>query len=426
MAAFNHISRAHELLLQFHQPSNKLRKSDGIPIDLFKSLIRTHSWHFNSLEGIRKPSYPLEAFLDDRNPPLSSSLSPSLQQEDFEVDLSILLLLFWQTYQSCHNSDLCSVHSSSAILPPLDTSSFSGNHWTEKWKEKFDVPSDLCLFDASVCQHNPELMSTIRMLIGGCSCCLGGRNQYQSQRPSGGDQIPREMFIQFFLVSILKGDSEYFDLSSVAKSSTHTGVGVGVSDPADLSFHSEIAPSDFEDSQLSALTANFLSSFESPPITVSNYGETSIPVSTMQDSGPFVTPTKRDRHLRRKSRRFFTAVTDVYQSPISKPVYFNEGWRQCWLASRFVFREKRSDDSSLLLLGLERYLTPRWWRHFLERVIGSQEFDLATDALFTTVMVLFIGFYPSIGLMVTWIFYAVIETTLRVYFKGVRRFEDYH
>lgn len=368
MAAFHHVTRAYEVLASdtiSRSESSPQQFFDGIPIDAFKGVVRAYSWRFNGLKGIRKPKYPTEPlYYQDSHP----------NQEEFELDINIVLLILWYTFKSCHNSDLCSAQ----YLNPFPTS--EPPIWTEKWNEKFDVPPELSLIDLSVVK-NVENINSIKKLIGGCSCYCGGPF---AQSNIVGERIPREMFIQFFLVTILREDSELFDLASVAI-------------PQAPRINSTIE-NEFDDSKLSNFSASFLDPIESfnldPP------------------------SNKRNPLLKRKSRRFFTAVTDVFQSPIVRPIYFNEGWRQCWLASRFMFRERPSnfvDDGKNHLYDI------KWWMGELERIISSQEFDIITDALFATAMILFIGFFPSIGLMTVWILYAVTETCLRLYFKGPRR-----
>jgi hypothetical protein len=425
MATFNLISRSYELL-SMNQTLNPIdtttaRKFDGIPIDLFRNLIRAHSWRFPPLKGLRKPNSSFETFSD-------SSRFTGETQEGFEIDLNILLLILWRTYQSCHNSDLCSAQYSKPHLSPLPF-----NDWTEKWREKFDVPPALSLVDVSMSQ-NPELMQLVQNRIGGCSCTFGGPfsshlqlPQQQQHPPETGDRIPREMFIQFFLVTILKADSEFFDLPSIAISTENQQQMTAASDTAPRSSHDN---NDFEDeeSKFSKISFSFLSSSEisrsNPPLLPHQH------YHQPQTQQQLDTPTHRrggtegsgtDPLLKRKSRRFFTAVTDVFVSPVVNPVYFNEGWRQCWLASRFLFRE-RPPEHLAAVPHSKIFFHSQWWRSEFERIIGSQEFDLLTDAMFATVMILFLGFFPSVGLMVTWTIYAVLETTLRLSFKGIRRF----
>jgi hypothetical protein len=429
MATFNLISRSYDLLSSNStlNPTNSSssRKFDGIPIDLFTDLIRAHSWRFPPLKGLRKPLSSSDSFLANvsESEPLEQKASGATGGE-FEKDLNMLLLLLWRTYQNCHTSDLCSAQYSS--LSAHFSPTLPSDSWTEKWREKFDVPPELSLVDLSPCE-NSELMRSVRKLIGGCSCSVGGPF---SQHPEVGDRMPREMFLQFFLVAILKADSDLFDLSSIALSPSQDTVIAEAGEDLDL-------PSEGEgdaESKLSKMSFSLLSSeintqlLSTPPtLPRGDSGWAGGGIGT--DSG-----STRGTMLKRKSRRFFTAVTDVFVSPVVKPIYFNEGWRQCWLASRFLYRERPPREYfsvhrphsgiSHSSQATGRFLNVQWWQDSLERIVGSQEFDILTDAMFATVMVLFLGFFPSVGLMVTWTLYAVLETSLRFLFKGIRRFSS--
>lgn len=380
-ATCNLISRSYEILSSNAtlSPTDTISapKLDGIAIDLFKNLLRAHSWRFPPLEGFRKPRLPSELYSDAR--------VNGKPQEGFDIDLQILLLILWRTYQSCHNSDLCSTPYSNLEVPPLPF-----DDWTAKLRDKFDIPPELSLIDVAV-SENPELMQSVRKLLGGCSCSFSGPF---GQHSGAGDRVPREMFIQFFLVTILKADSEFFDLSSI-------GVAASESPNINLDTYEH-------ESKLSKISFSLLSS------------EASHLNSQQLDSSTHHIVGETPHLLKRKSRRFFTAVTDVFVSPVVRPIYFNEGWRQCWLASRFLFRE-RPQEYPVKVFHLEIFFRLQWWRSGLERIVGSQEFDLLTDAMFATVMVVFLGFFPSVGLMVTWTSYAVLETILRISFKGRRR-----
>lgn len=368
MAAFDHITRAYEILASdslLRNETSPTNNIDGISIEIFKSILRAHSWRFNGIKGIRKPKFSSDpVFYQDRQ---------NNQEVEFELDFNILLLVLWHKFKTCHNSELCSAQYENPF--PLSNPKI----WTDKWKEKFDVPADISLIDVSVVEDSSAVES-IKKLIGGCSCYCGGPFTHSN---IVGGRIPREMFIQFFLVTILREDSELFDLASVA---------------IPQATRNSMLDTEFEDSKLSSFSMSLLDPTDSMNLDAS--------------------PNKRNPILKRKSRRFFTAVTDVFQSPIVRPIYFNEGWRQCWLASRFLYREHPPE---YIEFSKSKIFDIHWWKVLFERIIGSQEFDIITDALFATAMVIFIGFAPSVGLMIVWIIYALIETTLRLSFKGLRR-----
>lgn len=291
------------------------RKISSIPIEVFRNLIRTHSWHFKHLDGLRKPSHefdpdsPLPEQLlyqennqNNTNNDNNNNNEDQKNIEDFEVDMNILLLMLWHTYKHCHNSPLCSAQFSN---PHLSSDPYI---WTEKWRDKFDVPIDIPLVDVSWCSNYPEIMDSITKLIGGCACCGITYNQIDN-----GNRIPREMFIQFFLVAILKENSEFFDLSSISSIGEVKQSQQQQLQSQQLQLHSQqsqqglsqqIENSFISNSNITKISSSWISQGGGIPEFSQMDGTNSIDIS------PSRLPSV---NVRRKSRRC-AAVTDIIQS----------------------------------------------------------------------------------------------------------------